>query len=66
MSNVKTIAIGVVMVVVGLVLRFYGGDTEIGPFELQTVGNVVAIIGGVEIVVALAYVFFPGKNKKLD
>lgn len=66
MSNVTAIAVGVVMLVVGLVLRFYGGATEVGPFELRTVGGAVAIIGGVEIVAAVAYAFFPGRTKKLD
>ncbi|MGW1680387.1 hypothetical protein [Saccharopolyspora sp. NPDC002376] len=64
MSTLKAIAAGVVMVVAGLLLRFYGGETEVGPFKLGTVGNVVAIIGGVEILIALSYVFFPDKKKK--
>ena len=66
MSTLKAIAGGVVMVVIGILLRIYGGETEVGPFELGPVGNVVAIIGGVEILIALSYVFFPAKKKELD
>jgi hypothetical protein len=65
MSNAKYIALGTVMLVAGIMLRVYGGETEFGPFELRTVGNVLAIIGGIEILFAIAAIFFPEK-KKLD
>ncbi|SFS65896.1 hypothetical protein [Saccharopolyspora flava] len=64
MSNAKHIAIGALMVVAGVLLRIYGGETEIGPFELRTVGNVIAIIGGIEAVIGVASIFFPEKKLK--
>lgn len=63
MSHVQTIAIGVVMLVAGILLRVLGGETEIGPFELRTVGNVVAVIGAVDLVIAFGGLVFSGWKK---
>ncbi len=60
MSHMKTIAIGVVMLVAGILLRVLGGETEIGPFDLRTVGNVIAVIGAVDLVIALGGLVFAG------
>ncbi|WP_033293086.1 DUF5708 family protein [Amycolatopsis jejuensis] len=65
-ANVKSLIIGVVMLVGGLILWQTGKGVEIPVFSLDKVGVVLAILGAIELVVTGAVMIFPSKNKKLD
>ncbi len=64
LSGVKYILLGAALVTCGILLRVYGGDTDVGPINLTTVGNVLWIVGGVEILVTLASLFFSNRETK--
>lgn len=53
MDAIKYVLPGAVMVVAGIALRFLGGDTDIGPINLGATGNVLWILGAVELVAVL-------------
>ncbi|MFJ8913076.1 DUF5708 family protein [Amycolatopsis sp. NPDC102389] len=64
-ANVKSLIIGAVMLVGGLILWMVGGGVEIPVFSLDKVGIVLAVLGGIELVITASVMIFPPK-KKLD
>ncbi|MHA6800394.1 hypothetical protein [Bounagaea algeriensis] len=64
MFGVKYILLGAALVLVGILLRVYGGDTDVGPVNLTTLGNVLWIVGGVEILVTLGSLLSPNRQTK--
>lgn len=64
-ANVKSLIIGTVMLVGGLILWQTGKGVQIPVFSLDKVGVVLAILGGIELLVTGSLMIFPPK-KKLD
>lgn len=62
LSGVKYILLGATLAISGILLRNYGGDTDVGPINLTTLGNVLWIAGGVEVLVTLGYMLLPDRE----
>ncbi|MEC3973859.1 DUF5708 family protein [Amycolatopsis sp. H20-H5] len=61
-ANVKSSIAGVLLPAVGLILLFAGKGFEIPVFTLGKLGLVLAILGGVELVVTAGVLAFPSKR----
>jgi len=64
-ANVKSLIIGTVMLVVGVILWQTGKGVQIPVFSLDKVGIVLAVLGVIELVVTGSVMIFPSK-KNLD
>jgi hypothetical protein len=63
-ANVKSLVIGTVMLVAGLILWLTGQGVDILIFSLNKIGVVLAILGGLELAATAAARVFP--RQKLD
>ena len=64
-ANVKSLLIGAIMLIGGLILVFAGKGIETPIITLDKLGLVLAVLGGIELVVTGAMMAFPSK-KKID
>lgn len=59
LSNTLKYALsGAVLVLAGILLRVYGGDTDLGPINLRVTANVLWILGGLELLASLGSLLF--------
>ncbi|GAA2804828.1 DUF5708 family protein [Crossiella cryophila] len=61
-KNVKSLFIGAFMLIVGLILAFTTKGIETPIISLDKVGVVLAILGGIELVITGAMMIFPSKK----
>lgn len=64
-ANVKSLIIGTIMLLGGLILRFSGEGIEVPVFTLTKLGLVLAVLGGIELAITASMMIFPPK-KQLD
>ncbi|WP_277670361.1 DUF5708 family protein [Saccharomonospora viridis] len=65
-ANVKSLFIGASMLAIGLALAFTAGDVETPIFDLDKVGVVLAVLGGIELLITGGMMVLPSKSKKLE
>lgn len=64
-ASVKSLIIGSVMLIGGLILFFFTRGIELPVFTPYKVGLVLAVLGVIELVITGAVMIFPSK-KKID
>jgi hypothetical protein len=62
-ANVKSLLIGAIMLIGGLILVFAGKGVEIPVFTLDKLGLVLAVLGGIELVITASVMIFPPKKR---